>query len=141
MNNKTIATVLIILVIVVGGALVWYFMQDESSTTNTNTNTTTNTAPQVVREQPPANTVWIENGSFNPSVVTVSAGETVTWVNKDMIARKVASDPYPGNSDLPELLSDELQQDDSYTFTFTTAGEFGYHDDLNPIKKGKVIVE
>ncbi|MDD5503407.1 MAG: amidase, partial [Candidatus Thermoplasmatota archaeon] len=45
---------------------------------------------------PPANTIWITNYKFNPSTLTVSAGTTVTWINKDSVAHTVTS---PGNFD------------------------------------------
>ena len=92
-------------------------------------------------EGPPANTVWILDGNFNPSVITITKGETVTWVNKDEAKRKVAADPHPTSSTLPDLVSDELNQGDTFKYTFKEAGEWYYHDYLNPIKKGKVVVK
>src|SRR5687767_4351470 len=40
---------------------------------------------------PPANEVWMQNTAFNPSSITVSAGTTITWRNKDNIAHTATS--------------------------------------------------
>jgi len=40
---------------------------------------------------PGANEVWIQNMAFNPSTLTVTAGTTVTWTNKDAIGHTVTS--------------------------------------------------
>lgn len=138
MNNKATITIIIILVVAVGILLAWYFLGNTNTETNTNAN---NAVVATSREVPPAHTVWIMEGSFTPSVMNISAGETITWINKDAIVRVVASDPHPAHTDLPELLSDTLEQDGMYSFTFTEAGTYGYHDDLNPIKKGQIVVE
>lgn len=132
--------VIIVLVIAAAGLLAWYFLQD-NDTTNVNTTNATNGTAMVEKEVPPANTVWIVDGSFNPSVLTVSAGDTVTWINKDAIERQVASDPHPTHTDLQSLESDILGEGDQYSYTFDTAGEWGYHDHLNPIKKGIIVVK
>ncbi|MFH0804583.1 MAG: hypothetical protein V1916_00105, partial [Patescibacteria group bacterium] len=71
----------------------------------------------------------------------VHVGDTVTWVNKDATKRKVAANPHPSASSLPGLVSGELAQGESYTYTFTAAGDWYYHDYLNPIKQGKVTVQ
>ncbi len=138
MNNKATITIIIILVVAVAVLVAWYFLGN-TDTTTTNTNNTVVTTTN--REVPPDNTVWVLNGSFTPAVLTISAGDTVTWINKDTINRQVASDPHPAHTSVPELLSDPLAEGESYTFTFDTAGTYGYHDELNPIKKAQVIVE
>ncbi len=136
--QKNVVVVLLVLVVVIAGGLLFWFFTKEEPIVNQNNNQATVTNTRTV---PPDNTVWIVNGNFNPSVVTVSEGETVTWVNKDEIKRQVASDPHPSHDALPGLVSDELEQGQSFTYTFEQSGEWLYHDNLNPIKKGKVVVE
>ncbi len=138
MTKNTTIIVVIVLVVVVAGLLGWYFLREKPI--NENLTQTLNSSNSVTVVRPPAKTVWIMDGSFNPSVVTIAVGETVTWINKDTIKRKVAADPHPSGSSLPALLSEELGQNESYTFTFSTAGTWGYHDYLNPIKSGQIIV-
>lgn len=146
MSQKNVLIVIIIILVLVGGLLAWYFLQDDTDIVATNTNAVTNQNvavdtfdPKV--DKPAENTVWIIDGSFNPSVVTISVGDSITWVNKDDLIRQVASDPHPSHSALPSLESEELAQDDDYTYTFDKVGEWFYHDHMNPISKGTIIVE
>jgi len=137
--NKTSVSVLVgvIALVVIGGLVIWYFIgQDEAINVNT-----TNTVPVEVRTGPPENTVWIVNGSFNPSVVTVKTGEKVTWINKDSIKRKVSAETNPATGSGTSFESTELLKGDSYSFTFSQSGLWGYYDYLNPIKRGAIIVE
>jgi plastocyanin len=135
MSKTVLFVVLLVLVVAVGGLLGWYFLIERPNGVNDNRNGNT----EVL--MPPKNTVWIVNGNFTPAVVTVKAGDKITWVNKDEFKRRVASDPHPDLSALPELVSSDLAKGDSFSFSFTSKGEWGYHDFLNPIKKGKIVVQ
>ena len=142
MKKSVIIILVVILLAAVAGLLGWYFTKEEPlSTTSTVTNTNTTATTNVEILKPPANTVWIMSGSFTPSVLTIEVGEKVTWVNKDDFIRRVASDPHPNSTDLPELVSNDLEKGESFSFSFTEEGEWSYHDYLNPIKHGKIIVE
>ncbi len=136
MSQKATITIIIILVVAAGVLAAWYFIGNNAvEPSNNNTNTAAS------HDLPAAQTVWIVDGNFTPSVITVSVDDTVTWINKDNISRQIASDPHPAHTDLPDLISEELAEGGSYQFTFSEAGTYGYHDELNPIKKGQVIVE
>ncbi len=77
--------------------------------------------------------VGIDNFTFNPKVVTVKVGDTVTWTNNDDIPHTVASPP--------KFRSKALDTGDSYTFTFTTLGSYSYFCSLHPMMTGKIVVE
>ena len=85
--------------------------------------------------------VLIRDFSFAPATLTVSAGTTVIWTNEDTVPHLVASDPHPAHTDLPELVSGTLSPGDSYRFTFTNTGNYGYHCDLHPSMTGTIVVE
>ena len=138
MSQKNILIIVIIVLLLVGGLLAWYFIQDGTEPVSINTSVVANTN---TKEAPAKNTVWIIDGDFNPSVITISSGETITWVNKDVLERQVASDPHPSHTNVTGLESTALELGDDYSFTFTEIGEWFYHDHLNPIKKGAIIVE
>ena len=57
--------------------------------------------------------IAIDNFTFNPQTVTVKAGTTVTWTNKDDIPHAIAA---VGK----QFKSKVLDTDNSYSFTFTT---------------------
>ena len=59
--------------------------------------------------------VTIDNFTFNPQQLTVKAGTTVTWTNKDDIPHAIASVS-------AQFRSKALDTDDHYSFTFTHAG-------------------
>jgi len=85
--------------------------------------------------------VLIRNFAFEPASITIPAGTTVIWTNEDSAPHLVASDPHPAHTDLPELVSETLSQGDSYRFTFTKTGTFGYHCHLHPSMTGTIVVE
>jgi plastocyanin len=65
----------------------------------------------------------------------VKAGTTVTWTNKDDIPHGIAS----SNSAFKK--SQALDTDESYSFTFTTAGTYQYFCYLHPHMVGSIVVE
>ncbi len=78
--------------------------------------------------------VGIDNFTFNPQTLTVKAGTTVTWTNKDDIPHTVAAVN-------KEFRSKALDTDDAYTFTFTTPGTYAYFCSLHPHMTGTIVVE
>ncbi len=90
---------------------------------------------------PDSATIVISDKGFTPPVITVKVGTKVTWFNKDVQPHWPASDPYPENSDLPNLnAKNGLKQGETYSYVFDQVGHWGYHDDLNPELTGTVIV-
>ena len=80
------------------------------------------------------NEVVIDNFTFGPHDLTVAVGTTVKWVNHDDIPHTVmASDE--------SFRSKALDTDDSYSFTFSSAGTFSYFCGLHPQMTGKIIVK
>ncbi len=79
--------------------------------------------------------VAIDNFTFKPQQLTVKAGTTVTWTNKDDIPHGIASD----NNAFAR--SKALDTDDSFSFTFTTPGTYHYFCYVHPHMTGTVVVE
>ena len=82
-----------------------------------------------------AKAVSIENFTFNPSTLTVKAGTTITWTNKDDIPHGIAS------ASNTFKRSEALDTDQSFSFTFTTPGTYEYFCYLHPHMVGKIVVE
>ncbi|MBE0610558.1 MAG: cupredoxin domain-containing protein [Dehalococcoidia bacterium] len=79
--------------------------------------------------------VSIVGFAFSPGTVTVSIGDTVTWMNND------ASVPHTVSSDSgSELASGQLAGGASYQKTFSAAGSYAYHCDIHPSMTGLVAV-
>ena len=89
----------------------------------------------VARAQAPASAVSIDNFTFTPQALTVKAGTTVTWTNKDDIPHGIAS----ANNAFTK--SKALDTDDSYSFTFTTPGTYQYFCYIHPHMVGTIVVE
>ena len=82
-----------------------------------------------------ASAVSIDNFTFGPQTLTVKAGTTVTWTNKDDIPHGIASD----NNAFAK--SKALDTDDSYSFTFTTPGTYKYFCYVHPHMTGTIVVQ
>ena len=79
------------------------------------------------------NTVTLSGLAFSPTSLTVKVGTTVTWKNRDDIPHTVVS--------AGKFRSKTLDTDDSFAFTFTTAGDYTYFCSLHPHMKGTIKVE
>jgi plastocyanin len=77
--------------------------------------------------------VTIDNFTFAPAELTVKVGTTVTWTNHDDIPHTVVS---PG-----KFRSKPLDTDNSFTFTFSAAGDYKYFCSLHPHMTGTIKVE
>jgi plastocyanin len=80
------------------------------------------------------NEVIIDNFTFTPKDLTVAVGTTVKWVNHDDIPHNVVEKN-------KTFRSKALDTDDSFSYTFTTAGTFDYFCGLHPHMVGQVIVK
>ena len=76
----------------------------------------------------------IYGSAFSPKSVTITQGDTVTWVNKDNSTHQVLADK-------GQFVSPILQQNQSFSFTFNAAGAYGYKDELHPRLAGTVTVK
>jgi len=83
-----------------------------------------------------ANQVTIQNYMFSPASITVKAGTTVTWTNKDAVAHTVTADT--NSTDAPSSM--DIDQGKSYSFTFKKAGTYTYHCAPHPYMHGTVTV-
>ena len=84
------------------------------------------------RAQNAAAKITIDNFTFAPAELTISAGTTVTWNNHDDIPHSVVE-----KNKL--FRSKALDTDESYSFTFAQAGTYDYFCGLHPHMVGKII--
>jgi plastocyanin len=141
---KKALPILIIAIIVIAG-LTYYFVNKNNSSQYGN-NAGNSTSPQTKSTPPqtsnnssstPQTTdkVTIRDMMFSPADITVKTGTTVTWTNQDSIAHTVVeTDGQNGPK------SDTLEPNESYSFTYETAGTFKYHCSIHPNMTGAVTV-
>ncbi|MEW6701420.1 MAG: plastocyanin/azurin family copper-binding protein [Bacteroidota bacterium] len=94
----------------------------------------------TVSGTPGNNEVWLQNISFNPSTITVNAGTTIKWINKDNVAHTVTS----GTPGAPDGIFDSgnLNNGGTFSYTFNTKGTFQYYCKLHQSSmKGTVVVQ
>ena len=77
--------------------------------------------------------VEIQAHGFSAPTLTVKAGTTVTWTNRDDDAHTVTS---VANT----FRSPGLDTGKTFSYTFTRAGTFEYFCSLHPLMTGKVVV-
>jgi plastocyanin len=77
--------------------------------------------------------IHIDNFVFEPAQLTVKAGQTVTWTNRDDIPHTVVC--------AGKFRSKTMDTDGTFSFTFTSAGEYKYFCSLHPHMTGVIKVE
>jgi plastocyanin len=81
--------------------------------------------------------VDIRNFAFEPAVLRVPGGATVTWVNREQQAGLA----HTSTSDGAGWDSGSLPPGASFSSTFTTVGQFPYHCVPHPQMRATIIVE
>jgi plastocyanin len=91
---------------------------------------------RVSANQPSATAaeVKIDNFTFGPQTITVPAGTTVTWTNKDDI-------PHTSVSTEGVFKSKVLDTDEKFSYTFTKAGTYPYYCTIHPKMTGQIVVK
>ena len=77
--------------------------------------------------------VVMESFAFTPAELTVPVGATVTWTNLHGADHNVVADD--GTFESPLFGTDE-----TYSFTFTEAGEYPYSCTIHPSMRGTITV-
>lgn len=92
------------------------------------------TAPTGTASAPQGpNEVDITGFAFAPARLTVPAGTTVTWSNRD-------EEPHTVVADDGSFHSPGMGTGNTYTYTFTAPGTFDYVCSIHPFMHGTVVV-
>jgi plastocyanin len=78
-------------------------------------------------------TVNIYSG-FSPASATITAGDTVKWVNRTDTTRQIYGDH-------GQFVSPILKKGQSFSFTFNAASTYNYKDELHPKVAGTITVK
>ncbi len=138
MKNLVIGAV--VLVVLAGGAFVLTSKSDNKSEKSTNISSSTssktdNKSSQNDQTATNTNSVSISNFKFSPSNITIKKGTTVTWTNNDSVGHTVTE---TDGKDGPK--SSDLNQGQSYSFTYNAVGTFKYNCSIHPNMTGSVTV-
>ena len=88
----------------------------------------------VVAAAASAPTVKIDNFTFAPATLAVTAGTTVTWKNED-------DSPHRIGDKNGTFKSAALDTDDTFSHTFAVPGEYPYICTIHPYMVGKILVK
>jgi plastocyanin len=84
--------------------------------------------------QPQTHTVTIEGLRFQPDVLTVASGDTIVWVNKDLV-------PHMATSKTGGFDSKDIQADESWSYTIRKTGDFAHTCTFHPTMKAMLRVK
>jgi len=120
--KKSLIVIGLIIILLIGGGI-FLFMQSSQKSSSENNSTT------------PSANIEIRSFAFVPSEITINVGNTLTWVNNDLVPHTITSDSGT------ELNSPTLSKGKTFSYTFNTAGTYEYHCSIHSSMKGKIIVE
>jgi plastocyanin len=88
----------------------------------------------VDQRKPRTHTVTIEGMRFRPEMLTVERGDTIVWVNKDLV-------PHTATSKTGNFDSKDIQVDKSWKYTTQKKGDFAYICTFHPTMKAMLRVK
>jgi len=153
MNKNTMLIGIVVLLVLVGG---WFFLQNNAQPTSepvviTGADSTESgealTDDKVMTEK---NTIIFDNSGFSPSTLTISAGESVRFVNNSDRAVWPASAVHPTHTAYPTTggcigsafdACRGIVTGEDWSFVFDEVGSWKYHNHLSPRTTGTIIVE
>lgn len=91
-------------------------------------------AAVVVPPRPRTRTVIIEGTRFQPESLTVKAGDTIVWVNKDLF-------PHTATASNSTFNSQVIAAGASWKYVAKKKGEFAYTCVFHPTMKAALVVK
>ena len=86
------------------------------------------------QRKPKTHTINIEGMRFQREVLTVASGDTIVWINKDIV-------PHTATSKTGGFDSKLIQVDKSWKYTTQRKGDFAYICTFHPTMKATLRVE
>jgi len=90
--------------------------------------------PVAAQNATPAATIEIKDFDFLPMNVTIAAGGSVTWKNRD-------GEPHTVTSTDGLFRSGAIDQEESFTYKFDKPGVYGYLCSIHPKMRATVTVQ
>jgi plastocyanin len=90
-------------------------------------------APSLA-DQPRTHTITMENMRFQPEVLVVAPGDTIVWLNKDLV-------PHTATSEAGGFDSSAIMASESWSYTVRKNGDFAYVCTFHPTMKGTLRVQ
>jgi plastocyanin len=117
MKKGTIIGIIVVVIVVVIAGVYLGTQNNNNNSGSNNGGNNGGTTPVV------ENPVTISAFAFNPHVMTIHAGENVTWKNNDGVTHTVTSDDNSSVSFNSGMLGDGS----TFVFRFSQPGDYWYH--------------
>ena len=85
----------------------------------------------AVRSRPKTHTVIMQSMEFRPKMLTVKSGDSIVWVNKDLVPHTATTDSFD---------SLNIPAGKSWTYTAQAKGDFPYGCTFHPTMRGTLRV-
>jgi plastocyanin len=86
----------------------------------------------AVRSRPKTHTVIMESMEFRPKTLTVKVGDSIVWVNKDLVPHTATTDRFDSKT---------IPAGTSWKYTVLTKGEFPYGCTFHPTMRATLRVK
>lgn len=86
------------------------------------------------RQVPQRHVVEIKGMAYHPAVIRVGPGDTITWVNRDLVPHTATARKDPA------WTTESLAQGQEGALVAPLAGELHYYCALHPVMRGRLIV-
>ena len=167
MNTNILIAIIVIVLIAVGGF--FFFSAKDAEAPENGAENAGEPSGNVTQEVPAPGSEGVEemvvnetatvtytNSGYSPANVTISLGERVTFINESSRSMWPASAIHPthtaypgsgikkcGTSEANSIFDacSSVSQGNSYSFAFTEAGKWIYHNHLNPRDIGSITVQ
>ena len=95
---------------------------------------------------PSGGTITIANGRVSPTTITISVGQSVTFMNSDGRSHNIASNPHPAHTDCPSInaVASIGNGQNKLTNSLPSARSCGFHDHDDPDNgslQGTIIIQ
>jgi plastocyanin len=124
----------IFLIILIAGFVLW--QTDHQRIQSQKTSQTMKAQKPLPKEV----TVTLNKDGFSPNEVTIKVGSAIRWKNVSGAKQTVNSDNYPTNQLHKELNFGFFTNNSTVVYIFKKPGTYGYHNQLQPTQKGKIVV-
>jgi plastocyanin len=84
--------------------------------------------------QPRTHSITIEHMRFQPEELAVTPGDTIVWLNKDLV-------PHTATSEVGGFDSNTILASESWRYTVQKKGDFAYTCTFHPAMKGMLRVQ
>lgn len=136
---KKFIFILLAIIFLAGGIVIFWGIKNNMSFVGKITNPLAPDVSTGVNQEDVV--ITYTDSGFLPSVVNVRKNGTVIFKNESGKPMLIASAPHPTHTDYPEMSAkDIVNKGGSYSFTFTKAGKWGFHNHLSPNETGTVVV-